>query len=244
MPKDPSNPPVKEEVPGAPSEGMRNIISLLLFIHLFCVFVALCASHATSALESRFLGVIGFYCQTLNFDFRPIPNVVQYVSPYRLTHGEEIDVDHLIEVLPEGQDESDAAAWIELSNTGMRGGERRNRYERLGEQIDALVRPIEERPNEFRVEFGNRAGLFASAIGTYSLNQRGTTPKQIRFRRHRLVGIDAYRGQDPEMPRDPNAPINFQVFYAANAVVEEGSPLVEIVPLDAAGSVARPTESK
>lgn len=213
------------EARGAPSELVRSVVSLMLFMHLFCVFVALTANYAASDLQSRILSVLRFYTQTLNFDLNQ--------TPYQLTHAEPIDVDHRIEVLPAEMDENDPLAWFELSAEGFRGGERQKRYQRLGELMDMSV------------ELGrdDRVALLASSVGAYYLNQRGVKPKQIRCRRHSLVPLEAFTEPGSSFPRDPFAPSYFSVVYAANAVVDEEERTVEVVKIDAAGQVARPTES-
>ena len=206
---------------GAPSEGVRTVVSLLLFIHLFCVFVALCANYEPSGLQVRFLRVVRAYTQLLNFDLNQ--------TPYQLTHAEAIDVDHRIEVLPADSDENDPTAWRRIVS-GHPAGERYKRYERLGEIVDVST----------ELGIDRRVATLASSVGAYSLAQEKIRPKQIRFRRHSLVSLEAYSPQGTPEDRDPHSPRYFSVIYAANAVVDESTGTVEVVKIESASDVARP----
>ena len=210
--------------PSGPSQGVRTTVSLLLFIHLFCIFVALATNNSPSDLSLAFLRKMRFYTQLFNFDL---------TVAYYLTHGTPIDVDHRVEVLPAGADENDPAAWHALPDVGIRGGERRQRYERMGELMDLFVEQ----------ERDDRVAVLASTVGSHYLNRENVKPKQIRCRRHFLVPLEAYGVQGTPEMRDPNTADRFGVVYAANAVVDEENRTVEVVKIDAAGQVARPTDS-
>jgi len=219
--KSASSPPNSAASSG-PSQGVRSIVSLVLFLHLFCVFVALSTVYAPSELSLSFLRILRPYTQLLNFDL--------FVS-YQLTIEAPVDVDHRIEVLPARKDENDALAWRVLPDVGLRGGERRLRYERLGELMDLFDGQGGE----------NQVALMSASVGTYFLNHEHTRPKQIRLRRHTLVSIDAYTNQGTRELRDPNSAMYFSVVYAANAVIDDDLHRVDVVKIDAAGEVARPT---
>ena len=210
--------------PSGPSQGVRTAVSLALFIHLFCVFVALATNNSPSQLSLSFLRITRIYTQLLNFDL---------TVPYYLTQSRAVDVDHRVEVLPSGANENDSAAWHALPDRGVRGGERRLRYERLGEILDLFV--LQEREDQ--------VALMASSVGEHFLNSEQMRPKQIRCRRHLLVPLEASSALGTPEMRDPDAAGMFENVYAASAVVDDETGKVEVVKIDAAGQVARPTES-
>ena len=66
---------------GVPSEGVRTTISLLLFMHLFCLGVVLSSSFLPSELQRRLVSVVAPYTKSLHLD----PNFL----PFQLTNGED-----------------------------------------------------------------------------------------------------------------------------------------------------------
>lgn len=73
------------------SDGTRGLISLAIFLHLFCVFVGLFGNESASELASRVRRVVGPYTRALNLD-------AQYPTGFHLTHGMEYEDDHLLVV--------------------------------------------------------------------------------------------------------------------------------------------------
>ena len=64
-----------------PSEGVRTVASLMLFIHLFCVAVVLSSNFIPSPLQQKLVAVVSPYTKSLHLD----PNFV----PFQLTSGDE-----------------------------------------------------------------------------------------------------------------------------------------------------------
>lgn len=135
----PSNQPTNDRT-GLPSDTTRGVVSVILLIHLFCILVALSANLAPSALQGRLLNLFSPYTETLNFDLDS--------TPYELTHINEIDEENRIELLPDesriellpqGKDETDEKNWIVLPDVGFRGGDRRQRYQRLAHMLSFLA---------------------------------------------------------------------------------------------------------
>lgn len=93
----------ESELTGLPSEGVRVVVSLLLFVHIFCVLVVL-AFGATGAplygqLHDRVPG-LRQYLQLLHLDLG---------FNYQLTSGVPLDFNHFIEVelmMPDGSTET------------------------------------------------------------------------------------------------------------------------------------------
>ena len=90
-----------EGEPPAGEPSSRPFISLLLFIHLFCVFVAMSSNLSRSGLQDRLLRVLSPYTQLLGFDLN--------YTPYHFTHNLPLDVDHRVELLAAGRDAADPA---------------------------------------------------------------------------------------------------------------------------------------
>ena len=130
-------------------------------------------SDLTRVLLDRF----AVYTRLLNFDLD--------FTPYHLTHGTESDVDHRIEVLPQGSEE-----WQVLPIEGFRGVDGFQRYHRLA-SIWSFHATNEGQP-----------ALFAQAVGNHCSLQRGVVPRQIRCRRHYLQPREEVIGGTPAM-RDP-----------------------------------------
>jgi len=195
----------------------RSLISLLIFAHFFFVFVAVAGNLAPSELQLRILARFAFHTRLFNFDLN--------ATPFHLTHATLEDVDHRIEVLPEGADVADSDRWIVLPDVGVRGSDRYQRYQRLA-RVMSFFAEEEEVP-----------ALLAQATGASFLRQRGTRPKQIRCRKHMLQRWDVIRGGTPAQ-RDANSPEYFQVAYDARCVLSGDS--VGVVKLAEASQAAQP----
>lgn len=78
-------PASQPEQPAGVSDTLRSIISLVLFIHLFCLAVVLGSNFRRSELQARLVSVFAPYTQLLHFD----PNF----TPYYFTLGRSSDDD-------------------------------------------------------------------------------------------------------------------------------------------------------
>lgn len=209
----------------SPADTVRSLVSLFLVLHLLCLVIAFASSVAPSPLQLRLLGVLRPYVRVLNFE---LP-----YSQYNLTQASELDVDHRLEILPQGRDENDPDSWIRLPDRGFRGGERYKRYQRLAQQMGRFNQLSMMMP-----DMGAVVGKLAQAVAAHFLYQRETKPQQVRCRRHFLQSIDAItRGSKEE--RDPYSRTFFRVAYAANVVVDEAGN-VSVVKIEMASEVARP----
>jgi hypothetical protein len=89
-----SMPPLPNDSPGPeangyPSSTVRSIASLVLFIHLFCLFVALTSNYYLSPLQIALLNAVAPYVQLVK---------LKPTAPYHLTDSTELGDDHFIEV--------------------------------------------------------------------------------------------------------------------------------------------------
>ena len=67
--------------PMQPNENQRTIVSLLLFMHLFCVITVLSSNYLPSPLQQRLVAIVAPYTKSLHLD----PNFV----PFQITSGED-----------------------------------------------------------------------------------------------------------------------------------------------------------
>ena len=197
----------------------RSVASLVLFIHLFCLAVALTANQAPSPLQERLLFVFRPYTQLLNFD-------VSFIR-FDLTQETADDADQRIEYLPEGKAATDTNAWMLLSD-GIRGGDRQHRYQRLA----TLMSFFGAREDD------STTAVLASAVSTHLYQQRGAPIDQIRVRRHLLQTPEQAGGVDASQ-RNPSSPAFFQEVYRAQVI--EGGAAVQKV--EERGQVAPPTRA-
>jgi hypothetical protein len=64
---------------------LRSVLSIFIFVHLFCVAVVLSSNLRRSALQSRLVNIFACYTQLLDFD----PDF----TPYYYTFGRDVDND-------------------------------------------------------------------------------------------------------------------------------------------------------
>lgn len=199
-----------------PPAAWHSFVSLLIFGHLFFVFVALGSNYVRSPLTDTVLDRFAFYTRLLNLDLN--------YTPFHLTHGTDMDVDHRIEVLPR-----DGDAWLTLPGEGFRGADSYKRYQRYAStwayQAAADLEPA----------------LFARAVGTHYSQQREIAPRQIRVRKHFQQSREELASGTASQ-RDPDAPSRFAVSYAANAIVNPNGS-VDVVKVEETGQVAVPVNS-
>ena len=117
---------------GELSEGLRGIISLAIFLHLFCVFVGLFGTESAADLTSRVRRVLGPYTRALNLD-------AQYPTGFHLTHGLEYADDHQIAIRTNRGDDSSEVVQLyppsDVSLLGQRIGFEHQRWRRLAQEF-------------------------------------------------------------------------------------------------------------
>ncbi len=154
------------------SPEARNWASLLLFIHLFVVFVALAAYTRPSGVQQRLLPLFEPYLN--NLDLSP----TQPFARYYLTHAAQADVDFSCEVDVEGSDGKP----IVIPDPQLWPAIRFRRYQALANAAGYLSQPEGDE---------NLAGILPKAIAAGLLKQRGKTQGVVRVRAHFLSPIDA-----------------------------------------------------
>jgi hypothetical protein len=73
------------------SEGARSVVSLLILLHLFCVFVSLLGNESASVLRNRLAAVLAPYTRLVNLD-------PEFTAGFHLTHAMEYEDDHQLVV--------------------------------------------------------------------------------------------------------------------------------------------------
>jgi hypothetical protein len=214
----------------AESSPLRSLASLLIFIHLFCLAVAITANQAPSRLQERLLEIFRPYTQLLNFD-------VSFIR-FDLTQETADDADHRIEYLLEGQDPATADNWVPLT-AGIKGSDRRLRYQRLA----ALTNVFGARGDDAT------CAVFASAIGVHLAQQRQQPIDQLRLRLHLLQSPDQLVSANLD-ERNPNSARFYQELYRARVIdgglaVQKVEDATQVAPtVRASGQPARRPESR
>jgi hypothetical protein len=161
------------------------------------------------------------YVQLLNFDLN--------FKPYHLTHATSMDVDHRLEILPEGSNPDELSDWITLPEPGFRGGEPFKRQQRLARLLAAFG----EQSND------NFAAVVAEDVGRHFL-AKDIRAAQIRARRQLLQSWDAAAGRGTPEQRNPEDPSYLQTAYAANVLIDSANN-VAVTKIAGRREVAQPT---
>lgn len=177
-------PSIADDMPSAP---VRSAVSFLLFVHLFCVAMALAGIFAPSRLQERLADAVSPYSQFFGFDL----NGQFYYAPYHLTGGIEMDDDHLIEV--EWSNAQGEPQVLQLSKNSLRGTCAHQRRQLLGkfisdmtaQQADGAIDPL------------------AKMLTVRTLKDHDATLGTFRVRRHMSVDFESEEERpdpfDPEM---------------------------------------------
>lgn len=217
---------------GALSPRAAGWVSLLIFVHLFCVAVALFNNLYASMLGQRIVRALAPYTHLLNFD-------PHFVAGFHLTHGLEFEDDHVIEVelagvpsqvmrYPDGEE----------GGTGWRGGFRRQRWRTLARRWAAYTTNGDD----------EALSELAAAVGRHVFGSTDATRLTLRCRRRPSQPLD-----HPPGVAVAEEPAPYQTVYAADVIrdsagtvrvikqvaVQEASPVVTAPPAGAAMAVPR-----
>jgi hypothetical protein len=194
----------KRAAEAAPDGPLYSLASLIVFVHLFCVLIALGANLTASPLQLRVLQIFRPYLQLLNFD--------PEFTLFHFTHAGPNDVDHRWEVLAAADPAADDSAWQALPDAGrFHGSDDYRRRQRL-------ARFQSEQSDVDAVGGEAAAAELARSVAEYFVHRRGLTVQEIRCRRHLLQTWAAFSEQATAADRDPNHPSYFDTSYAARVV--------------------------
>ena len=204
-----------------PSEGLRTVISFLLFVHLFALGVAIASNAAPVSALRRQLRDVPFV--------RPYLQLFQMDLGYNfhLTYSEEFDTDHFFELELGGQQASGPETTkILLPPSGLRPPIRRDRYHNLALNAARLMGD-----DQFE-------SLLPKAIAKRLLAEANVTEgtHRIRCRRHYLLTRAMVGSTDPRV-RDPFAAGRYGTVYEADVFFDDQGEL-QIVKTASASETA------
>lgn len=196
-------------VPGMPEEWVRSILSLFLFIHLFCCGIAMAANFGRSGLESRLLTVLAPYTQLIHQDLG--------YAQYQLTDGYP-DADAFLEFQPVDAGGKNQGDLVRLPESGIRGTLPYAREQQLAARLAYFA----ARGDDASASLSE----MARTVGAAALRQHGWTYLVIRVRRH-LTQPMSFTVANPPLPADENDPRYFETVYEATVWFDEdGSALI------------------
>lgn len=156
-------------VTGEPSEGVRSLVSFLIFVHLFALLIGILSGEVPSQLEVAMARLPGLrqYRQILGMDL-----------PYSFyfTRGNEpggdLDIDYKLTATLKGAD--GATETVEFPNADMRPHQRYHRYQALAKQLATFASETAPEPRNLE--------LLAQAIAGGLLRAYDAQAVEIRCR--------------------------------------------------------------
>jgi hypothetical protein len=154
----------------------RTWVSLLLFVHLFMLFVAVTTYTRPSTLQTRLHELFAPYLRNLHLTAYP---VTYPFARYHLTHATESDADFFVEVdvqKPDGSSEL-----VTIPADGLQPLVRFRRYQALADVAGTLASG----------ELGEGAStILPKLIAASVLARHQASGGSVRIRAHRLPDID------------------------------------------------------
>jgi hypothetical protein len=213
-----------------PSPAVRTTVSLLLFMHLFAITVAIVAYPQPSMIETRLKQTLDPYLQPLNFD---LSQAVYASGRLQLTHAAPTDVDYAIEVDAKQKDGTKLQPALVIPQPDLWPPQRRRRDQALANATGALI--------------GNEAvaddleALLPKAIASSVLAANGGTAGAIRVKAHYLLAIESRDSTSAKLS-DPFDPSRYSNAFDAQVLVSRGR--VDLLKASAAGEAAPVTKGK
>jgi hypothetical protein len=190
---------------------LRSVLSVLIFIHLFCVAVVLSSNLRRSALQSRLVSIFAVYTQLLDFD----PDF----TPYYYSFGRDVDGDaRLVVDLYADADLSSLDQPLLKTVTLPEGGSNwlgdRRRYFALG-RIVALNSQPENENDEL-------TGEIAKAVGGRVMRENGAQRCVVRCIQRLTQPLDLAL-LNPGFPRDNPTDARYDLMpYEADVWIDRG----------------------
>ena len=211
--------------PPLPSSEVRGWVSLVLFIHLFAVAIALTAYAAPSTLQERLRTLLAPYLATLNFDLNPNAYPIGPVlSDPRTADRRRRRASISTPSCPMASERS-----ITIPEPGLWPPERRRHYQALANAASTLV------------ESDEYQAVLPRAIAGAVLRSWGATSGSVRIERHLPLQMEEVASSDRSRS-DPFSPRHYSTVYEAHVLVSP-SGQVDLVKKVAAGEVA-PVDKK
>ncbi len=215
QPTDDDQDKFQQECPGAPSPGVRTVISLLLFVHLFALGAAIAGNFgAQSGLRRKLhedVPLIRPYLRILNMDR-------SFANESTMIYNTSEDFDHFVDILlntplsfGNTREEIAKLEKIDLMPTDAWPGVRRHRYWMLAMNL-AMLEPDEARGSVLP------QALASGMLRAHNIKE-GT--HRFRCRAQQAMSMSDYRAEDPAL-RDPNNPNYFFSAYEASLTESGG----------------------
>lgn len=206
----------------APASTGQTVLSLLLFVYLFGVALAMLSYTNASPIEQRVLEVMP-YLKVLDID--PV-HTYPSLARWHLTHfqtgdTQPVDVDFTVEITVQHEGGPDET--VTIPPPGIWPPQRLRRYQSLANVMGCVI------GNE---EF---EGLLPKAIAGSILRQAGSRRGKIRIVAHDLASLEDL-DSDRKERRDPNGSAYRRVVYEAQVLI--GRDTVNLLKTSAAGEVA------
>lgn len=187
-------------------KSTQSIVSILVVIHLFCLSICFASVLPTSELGARLLTIFSPYLQFMHFDLDYTPIYMTRETLNEDTMPVFSEREYLIEYLPEGADETDPDAWIQIDDRFVVASSSQ-RVARLAatagffSEEDAVV------------------SRFVRDIARYLRSQQGIAAHKIRIRQHLPVPRERYFvNARAELP-DPNDEAFYRTSYTGLVVI-------------------------
>jgi hypothetical protein len=194
-----------------PNPTLRSILSLLIFIHFFCVFVVLSSTFRRSALQSRLVSIFGPYTQVLAFD----PG---FFTPYYYTQGQTSDDDAVIvaDLYSEADrpiEQLEIMKTVTLPGGGSRWLADRRRAIALAQLMAGYADPEDERDE--------LSGEIARGVGSRLMQENGAKRAALRCVRRLSQPLDLSTLFANFPPDNPEAAQYDEVLYEADVWIDE-----------------------
>jgi len=215
---DPANSISPNDDAGMPSQGVRTVISFLLFLHFFAVAIGMASSWSPSALTAavRRVPTVAPYLELLWID-------ASYFPLHRLTQGNLEDTDALVEI--EIQNADGVTTQATFPSDEMWPHQRFRRYARFAEHLAGLA------------ETESVASLLPQDVAVHFAGD--VDPKKIkgtlRCRRHKMLDLSEATSSDRTV-RDPYAERLYEDVYSANVRQFRGQ--IQVRKIEAKGENA------
>lgn len=221
-PRSPSTVPTDDDGPASRlSDGVRTVISLVLFVHLFALGLLFLSNFEGGDWDSVLL-------RRMKIVLRPYLYPLWLDRPYHyhLTYAEPLDFDHYIEVaLTEKDSPEETIVRLPAEDLGI--GQRRQRYLQLAWHFAR------------RAELPTADELLPLTIGAGLIRQHDATRAQVRcFRKRPLFFDEVVAGTNTEVPDER--------IYAADVFFLPGNQQPQLNKIGEARDVApvtRPSDS-
>ena len=232
-----ATPSPSPQPPQLPSETVRGFVSLLIFVHLLALIVALASYTRASVFQQQLLTAFRPYVRTLNFD---LAHVFPSSARLHLTHAGPGDVDFRISgkaKLPSGE----FSDW-QLPRPGLFPPIRGTRDQTLANVVGGLLESEQE----------ERETMLPRALAAAELRRAGAKSGTVTVTAHYLLEIDDLNSPETQL-RDPFNANYFRSVFDASVIARSagGVDLLksvgkgEVAPVTgASGSTSKSTSAK